>query len=37
MGSVFIPMTDSVLMTSLGSKNYYSLPAKTADEVYKQQ
>lgn len=37
MGSIFIPMTDSVLMTSLGSKNYYSLPAKTADEVYKQQ
>lgn len=37
MGSVFVPMTDSVLMTSLGSKNYYSLPSKTADEVYKQQ
>lgn len=37
MGSIFIPMTDSVLMTSLGSKNYYPLPNKTADEVYKQQ
>lgn len=37
MGSIFVPMTDSVLMTSLGSKNYYSLPNKTADEVYKQQ
>ena len=37
LGSVFIPMTDSVLMTSLGSKNYYPLPNKTADEVYKQQ
>lgn len=37
MGSIFIPMTDSVLMTSLGSKNYYALPNKTADEVYKQQ
>lgn len=37
MGSVFVPMTDSVLMTSLGSKNYYPLPNKTADEVYKQQ
>lgn len=36
-GSVFVPMTDSVLMTSLGSKNYYPLPNKTADEVYKQQ
>ena len=37
MGSIFVPMTDSVLMTSLGSKNYYPLPNKTADEVYKQQ
>lgn len=37
LGSIFIPMTDSVLMTSLGSKNYYPLPNKTADEVYKQQ
>ena len=37
LGSVFIPMTDNVLMTSLGSKNYYPLPGKTADEVYKQQ
>lgn len=37
LGTIFIPMSNNAIMTSLGSKNYFQLPEKSAKEIHAEQ